>query len=164
MKQIDWNQVKQYIDDVSDASSIYLGCDSERFRKNGLWHATYTTVIVVHKDSNNGCKLFGESITERDYDQNHKKPALRLMNEVYKVTEAYSKLHQIVGDRNFKVSIHLDINPDEQFGSNCVINQAVGYIKGITGIDPDVKPNAMAASFAADQYNYRCNLNQTPVK
>jgi len=46
----------------------------------------------------------------------------------------------------------LDINPDEQYGSSCVISQAVGYIKGTCNVIPFVKPEAFAASYAADRF------------
>jgi predicted RNase H-related nuclease YkuK (DUF458 family) len=46
----------------------------------------------------------------------------------------------------------LDINPDEQYGSSCVISQAVGYIKGVCNVIPFVKPEAFAASYAADRF------------
>jgi predicted RNase H-related nuclease YkuK (DUF458 family) len=50
------------------------------------------------------------------------------------------------------VEVHLDINPDEEHGSNCVINQAIGYIKGTCNVVPLVKPQAFAASYAADRF------------
>jgi predicted RNase H-related nuclease YkuK (DUF458 family) len=37
-------------------------------------------------------------------------------------------------------------------GSSCVINEAVGYIRGVCNVVPFVKPNAFAASYAADRY------------
>jgi predicted RNase H-related nuclease YkuK (DUF458 family) len=71
------------------------------------------------------------------------------MNEVYKVAEVYQKLVDVIGDR--QVEIHLDINPDERHNSSIVIQQAVGYIKGMCNVVPLVKPNAFAASYAADR-------------
>ena len=44
------------------------------------------------------------------------------------------------------------INPDEHRGSSCVISQAVGYIKGVCNVIPFVKPDAFAASYAADRF------------
>jgi hypothetical protein len=38
------------------------------------------------------------------------------------------------------------------YGSSCVINEAIGYIKGMCNVVPLVKPNAFAASYAADRY------------
>jgi predicted RNase H-related nuclease YkuK (DUF458 family) len=52
---------------------------------------------------------------------------------------------------NRQVEVHLDINPNEQHGSSCVIAQAIGYIKGTCNVIPMVKPNAFAASYAADR-------------
>ena len=75
---------------------------------------------------------------------------MRLMNEVYKVAEVYQKLVDVIGDR--QVEIHLDINPDEKHNSSIVIQQAVGYIKGMCNVVPMVKPKAFAASYAADRF------------
>ena len=149
MLKMDLEEVLQYIRDSSRDSKIYVGADSERFRSKGLWYADYTVAIVIHKDGKHGCKVFGESTRERDYDQNKDRPAIRLMNEVIKAAEMYIKLADAIGDRYCE--IHLDINPDEVHGSSCVIQQAVGYIKGMTMITPKVKPDAFAASYAADR-------------
>jgi predicted RNase H-related nuclease YkuK (DUF458 family) len=71
------------------------------------------------------------------------------MNEVYKVAELYQKFMDVIGDKS--VEIHLDINPDERYNSSMVIQQAVGYIKGVCNVIPMVKPNAFAASYCADR-------------
>jgi predicted RNase H-related nuclease YkuK (DUF458 family) len=49
------------------------------------------------------------------------------------------------------VEIHLDINPEDSAGSHCVIQQATGYIRGVCNVIPMVKPQAFAASYAADR-------------
>jgi predicted RNase H-related nuclease YkuK (DUF458 family) len=90
---------------------------------------------------------------ERDYDVKLGKPATRLMNEVYKVSELYARLEDTfieadVGD----VEIHLDLNPNLECGSSVVIQQAIGYIKGTCNVTPMVKPEAFAASYAADRF------------
>jgi predicted RNase H-related nuclease YkuK (DUF458 family) len=117
---------------------------------NGAWHADYVLAIVVHINGNNGCKLFGEVQRERDYDSKPGKPAMRLMTEVYKVSELYLRLASVLDGRD--VEVHLDINPNEMHGSSCVISQAVGYIKGTCNVIPFVKPEAFAASYAADRF------------
>ena len=118
------------------------------FRSNA-WYADYTLAVVVHIDGKHGCKIFGEIHRERDYDQHKDKPRMRLMNEVYKVAELYLKLSEVLEDRH--VEVHLDINPDEYHGSSCVISEATGYIRGMCNVVPMVKPNAFAASYAADR-------------
>jgi predicted RNase H-related nuclease YkuK (DUF458 family) len=52
------------------------------------------------------------------------------------------------------VEVHLDINPDEKYGSSCVVQQAIGYIKGTCNVVPMVKPRAFAASYAADRLKH----------
>ncbi len=149
MRKIDVDQVAAFIRAQTPETKIYLGCDSERVKINGAWHADYVLAIVVHINGNNGCKLFGEVQRERDYDQKVNRPRYRLMNEVYKLSELYIKLADVLEGRD--VEVHLDINPNEMHGSSCVINEAIGYIKGTCNVVPMVKPNAFAASYAADR-------------
>ena len=149
MRKLDLNEVREFIEAQSPETKIYIGCDSERMKIDKVWYADYITAIVVHINGNNGCKLFGEIIRERDYDQKQSRPRYRLMNEVYKVSELYLRLADVLVDRN--VEVHLDINPNEMTGSSCVINEAIGYIKGTCNVIPLVKPQAFAASYAADR-------------
>lgn len=149
-KALNIEEVKSFILDQSQETKIYIGGDSERFQIDGVWYADYITVVVVHKNSNNGCKVFGEVVRERDFDQHRDKPRMRLMNEVYKTAGMYLKLADVLEDR--QVEIHIDINPDQKYGSSCVINEAVGYIRGMCNVVPMVKPNAWCASYAADRY------------
>jgi hypothetical protein len=150
MKKLNLEEVKAFIEAQTPETKIYLGCDSERVRVNGVWHADYVLAIVIHINGNNGCKLFGEVQRERDYDQKTSQPRMRLMTEVYKVSELYLRLGEVLENR--PVEVHLDINPDDQYGSSCVISQAVGYIKGTCNVTPLVKPDAFAASYAADRF------------
>jgi predicted RNase H-related nuclease YkuK (DUF458 family) len=105
--------------------------------------------VVVHIDGSKGCKIFGSVVREIDYDHKKSKPAMRLMTEVYKVSELFQDLIDVLEDRH--VEVHLDINPDEMHGSSCVVQQAIGYIRGTCNITPMVKPMAFAASYAADR-------------
>jgi predicted RNase H-related nuclease YkuK (DUF458 family) len=150
MKKLNLEEVKAFIDAQSPETKIYLGVDSERFNLAGTWYADYITAIVVHIDGCHGCKIFGEVTRERDYDQKKNKPALRLMNEVYKVSDMFQNLAEVLQDRY--VEVHLDINPDEMYGSSCVVQQAIGYIRGTCNVIPLVKPKAFAASYAADRF------------
>lgn len=148
-KRLNIQEIKSFIESQSPETKIYLGADSERYKSKGKWYADYTIAVVVHIDGCHGCKIFGEVQTELDYDAKNSKPSMRLMNEVYKVAELYQKIVDVVEDRH--VEIHLDINPDERHNSSIVIQQAVGYIKGMCNVVPMVKPKAFAASYAADR-------------
>ena len=96
MRKINLEQVKAFIEAQGPETKIYLGCDSERMRIDGKWHADYILAIVVHINGKNGCKIFGEVQRERDYDQKQERPRYRLMNEVYKVSELYLKLADVL--------------------------------------------------------------------
>ena len=148
-KKMNLDEVKNYISNSSPETKIYIGVDSERILIDNVWHADYTTAVVVHKDGNNGCRIFGEISRERDFDKKQNRPSFRLMNEVYKASEIYLELFECFDERH--VEVHLDINPDEMHGSSCVLSQAIGYIRGTCNVIPMVKPNAFAASYAADR-------------
>jgi len=152
MRQINIEEVKEFILHQSSETKIYIGCDSERFRTNNIWYADYVLAIVVHINGKHGCKLFGEVQRERDYDQKVDRPRFRLMNEVYRASDMYLKLADVLEGRH--VEVHLDINPDQMYGSSCVIQEAIGYIRGTCNVIPLVKPHAWAATHAADRFKY----------
>ena len=99
MKPFNINEVKRYITTSSPETKIYLGADSERNRLEGIWYADYTVAIVIHIDGKHGCKIFGYHQRERDYDQRKDRPNIRLMTEVYKVSEIYLELKDVIEDR-----------------------------------------------------------------
>ena len=148
--KLDIEQVREYIANSSPNSKIYIGADSERFKNNKRWFADYAVVVVVHIDGNKGCKVFGEVTREQDYDSKPNRPAIRLMNEVCKLADLYLQFQDVIGDRHCE--LHLDINPDDRHGSSCVVQQAVGYIRGVCNIDPKLKPYGFAASICADRF------------
>ena len=148
MKNFKNSLVQDYLANISENSKIYLGCDSQRKKTKDGWWSIYTVALVIHIDGSKGCKIFCTTSKERDYDKNLARPSLRLMNEVYKVAEAYSEIEEFIGDR--ECEIHLDVNESDNHGSNCVMKQAIGYIRGVCLIDPKIKPFAFAASKAAD--------------
>ena len=149
-RKIDINKVAEFINGCAAETKIYIGCDSERLRIEGVWYADYVLAVVVHINGKNGCKIFGAVEREREFGDNKaNKPKMRLMNEVYKVADLYLELSKLVAH---DIEVHLDLNPNEMAGSNVAVSEAVGYIKGMCGTVPMVKPQAFAASYAADQF------------
>ena len=149
-QKLDLEEVRAFIEGTSEKTKIYIGSDSERHKRGGVWFSDTASVVIVHYDGRHGAKIFGEITTERDWDQSKSRPRMRLMQEVYKAAELYLNLAEAIGDRGCE--IHLDINPNEMYGSSCVINEAIGYIRGMTGVIPKVKPEAFAASICADKF------------
>ena len=137
-------EAKQAILDSSQESSVYIGCDSIRFRKNKIWYAKYSTVVIVHMDSKKGCRRFHESIDMPDYG-NLKQ---RLLTEVQHAVSTATEIIDVLGDRHME--IHLDINPNPKHKSSIAVKEALGWVKGSLGIDAKIKPSAFAATHAAD--------------
>lgn len=147
--KIDVLQVRDFVESLDESTKLYIGCDSERHKVGKQWYADYILAVVVHINGNNGCKIFGAVQREMDFDQKYNRPRMRLMNEVYKVSELFLELSKVIPN---DIEVHLDINPNEMYGSSCVINEAVGYIRGTCNVIPLVKPQAFAASYAADRF------------
>lgn len=148
--KIDIDTLRQTLSELdAKATTIYIGCDSERVMVDGKAHADYMIIVAIHKNGKNGCKLYGDVIREVDWDQKRDKPSMRLMNEAYKIGELFEKIKDVIVD--FDVEIHLDLNPDERYASSKVITQAIGYIRGTCNIIPMVKPYSFAATHAADR-------------
>ena len=139
-----YEEAKQAILESSRQSSVYVGCDSIRFKKNKQWYAKYSTVVIVHVDSKKGCKLFHESVDMPDYG-NLKQ---RLLTEVQFAVQAASEIIEVLGDRHME--IHLDINPNPKHKSNVAVKEALGWVRGSLGMDAKIKPASFAATHAAD--------------
>lgn len=131
---------------------IYLGVDSQRVKHKKI---KFATVVILHyKDENNigkGAKIFSDISFDNITDAKLSRPFNRMMKEVSLVTELYNQLEDVLIDREFE--IHIDVNPIEDTGSNVAYGAAKGMIWGMIGVEPVCKPNAWAASCAADRYS-----------
>jgi predicted RNase H-related nuclease YkuK (DUF458 family) len=144
-------QIEEIVDlltTLNTDTKVYLGCDSVRFRKNSRNWARYATVAIVHMNGKNGCRIFSNISYEPDFDVKKNRPKIRMMNEVSKVCALYTQLIPFIDE--YDVEIHLDINMDPKHGSNCAATEAAGFVLGVTGIEPKLKPESWAASFGAD--------------
>lgn len=129
----------------SKESSIYIGSDSIRFKKNGRWYAKYSTVVILHIDSKHGCKLFHTSEVMPDYG-NMKQ---RLLTEVGFTVATALELMDVIQDRHLE--IHLDLNPNPKHKSFVAVKEGLGYIQGsLPGVKVEIKPHSWAASSCAD--------------
>ena len=142
------NTLVELLSKLSTETKIYMGCDSVRFLKDGNWYAKYATVCIVHINGKNGAKIFSNVSVQRDYDVKQNRPKMRMMNEVMKVCELYNQLIPLID--GFDIEIHLDISQDPRNGSNCAASEAAGYVLGMTGVEPKLKPHSFASSFGAD--------------
>lgn len=141
------DQAKEAILSSSAESSVYVGCDSKRFKRKGIWYARYMTVIIVHRDSSRGCQLFYDAQVLQDWSPD-KSPKQRLLNEVMFCVNAALEVRETIGNRHYEV--HLDINPNQKYKSYVAVKEACGYVMGNLGIEAKIKPHAFAAMHAAD--------------
>jgi predicted RNase H-related nuclease YkuK (DUF458 family) len=136
-------------------SRLYLGADSVRFvdsKKQG-W-AKITVVAVIHLAGSKGCQVVGHTTKERVYDKNLGKPQHRMMTEAQALVDIYLLLEDAMVEQGLDcpIEVHLDIASDKKYGSHCAAKAAAGYVLGVCGVAPVLKPNAWAASTAADLF------------
>lgn len=150
-------EILNLLTEVSSNTKVYLGCDSIAYKKGKnhdgkpIWYGKFATVLIVHIDGRHGCRIFRHIDHEQVFDDKKNRPQDRLMKEVYRTSALYCQLRNLID--GFETEIHLDINPNKEHGSSCVVSQATGYILGTCGVNEDqvkVKPDAFAASFGAD--------------
>jgi predicted RNase H-related nuclease YkuK (DUF458 family) len=138
----------QAIADSSPDSAVYLGCDSDRFKRNvngkSQWFARYSTVVVLHYSSSRGCRLFHDTVEMSDYGSLKQ----RMLTEVGLAVEHALKLVDVIGDRHFE--IHCDVNKDPKHKSFVALSEARGYVLGTLGFEPKFKPDAWAATHCSD--------------
>jgi predicted RNase H-related nuclease YkuK (DUF458 family) len=161
------HEIVELLETLDSSTKIYFGCDSVRLRKKGKWIASYATVMIVHINGKNGCRLFSNLSVEPDYDVKINRPRMRMMNEVRKVCELYAQMIPYIENfaeivegpdgelliKEFEIEVHLDINTDPLHGSSCAAKEAAGYVLAMTGLSEDrvkLKPESFAASFGAD--------------
>ena len=137
----------------SKDSSVYVGCDSVCFKKNGIWYARYATVVILHHATRHGASIYHDIQVLPDF-RNIK---TRMMNEVMFATNAALEIVDFLEGRHME--IHLDINPSPKHKSNVAMKEAMGYVLGNTGIQPMLKPDAWAASHASDHCARQKPLN-----
>lgn len=148
-----FEDAKRVIAASSPDTSVYVGCDSVRFKKNGKWFARYATVVIVHYASRHGASIFHQIDVLPEYDYS-KKPLkggntkTRILQEAIFAGMAAAEIAEVLDGRHLEV--HLDINPDPKYKSNIALSEAVGYVLGTTGVKPKIKPHAWAASHASD--------------
>ena len=162
MLNLDYDAIREHIEGSHPESVIMIGCDSVRKWSKGKGSALYATVVCIRRASGegrnimyHGCKVFATRNMLPDYGQvirsgKMKNLKMRLMQEVTFALEAFENLHEAIGERPFE--IHLDINSRPECESHVALADAKGYVLGMTGREPEFKPFALAASFAADAH------------
>jgi len=147
--------------------SVAVGTDSQ---KRGKGYNFATVILVVTDESlgfeKNGKEIFkgrGAMIIGANFWEEmrastkakmHREIEVlnqRMLLEVSKSIEVAYEIAPLLDLYGIKFEIHADINPDPERGrSNSALQEAVGYILGM-GYDFKVKPDAAAASVAADK-------------
>jgi len=139
----DIEEIREYIKNSAKTSAVYVGCDSHKTTRRGKREVVFITVVIIHLQQAHGGKIFHRKDITPEFPSNK----ARLLKEVEMAVDVGFQILDSVGDRPLK--IHLDLNPSPNHFSNCVVNEAIGWVRGM-GMTPVIKPDSWAASAAAD--------------
>ena len=159
--------VAQYVKDYFHAKrklsmgefEIFIGSDSQRVRRGRL--TLYSTVICLYTVGKGAHIIYAKTKrndiapTARKSKRGIKRPAdkglfYRLQWEVeYSMQVAnYLNKNNVFAECGI-AQMHFDIAVNPEHDSNIACTYAIGYAKSY-GYSPRIKPNAVAASYAAD--------------
>lgn len=145
--ELNIEEVKKAIHESSLETKIYIGSDSKVIKTRKGRRVKYCTVVILHYDGKHGGKIFSDIRTENFYGD-ARAPKLRLLGEVQRCVEIGYEVLDAIGPRDFEV--HLDLNTSPEHKSNLAVKEALGYVMGTLGVTAKLKPDAFAASTAAD--------------
>lgn len=161
--EMNYEEVREYIRNSSLNSVVMIGCDSVRKQTGpNKARAIYSAVVCVRRATGegkdvmyHGSKVFGASVVLPDYGSVIKSGKMRnlkmrMLQEVTFALEVFENVYEAIGDRPWE--IHLDISSNPDCESHVALQEARGYVLGMTGQEPNFKPTALAASFAADAH------------
>lgn len=155
-QKIDLAEVVSFVRGLNPDTVVYVGGDSQGYKHNGENWTLFIVVIGVHIDGCKGVKVFKQAEWLRDYSGSMRQ---RLIAEVSMIVSIAGSIMDELGEKRIKYMIehdlfdvHLDINSNEKHASNVVMKEAMGYVKGVLGITPKVKPDSFMASIGADRW------------
>ncbi len=132
------------LNDISNSTSnlkFYIGSDSHCYDNK----IVYSIVLVMLKKGCGGIGYYKR--VNEDYKLTTQQ---RLFQETYYAVELATYISPILESIGYKIEeIHTDLNPNPKYVSHSMINQCLGYIKGM-GFIGKTKPNSWAASSVAD--------------
>lgn len=145
--------VKDWLKDKSveyPFSTITIGCDSQVHGRR----VKYSVVICMHvidkMKVGHGAHVISADIWEKRMG---KSQVEEMPTKLWKEAEFVLQVAQMVdgGDGTFKkrITVHLDLNVEENRGSNKMYAAGLGYITGM-GYKAEGKPYAWAATHTAD--------------
>lgn len=141
----DIEAIREEIRESSPTTAIYIGCDSKVYNIKREKFIAFATVVIIHKDGSHGAKIYKQISTGHKMEMKQ-----RLMKEVELAIDIGYNLVDDIGDRPFQ--IHLDVNPDPRYASSAIVREATGYVLGMFGFPPKLKPDAWASSSVSDRW------------
>lgn len=134
--------VRAYLITKNEPMEIFIGTDAQAVGKQRVKYAKVLCFYTIGR----GAHIIYSKVRKDDVKDMYTK----LWWEVeYSLEIAnYLKDNNILPNTKL-VTIHIDVSPKLENASNSIYNGAVGYVKSM-GFDCETKPNACAASYAAD--------------
>lgn len=142
--------IKRYLDEHEGEFTLMIGVDS---LPHGFWkkRATFTQVIALHRRIN-GTGKGAHCLFRRQPKIKTQGTRDRLMTEAYQLVEVAQYLRDAdleYHPKILKFDLQLDFNREKPNESEKYLMEASGYVTAM-GFEVNIKPDAPAASYAAD--------------
>lgn len=139
------SDINKYKDEAE--LKFYVGCDSQM---HGT-HINYTKAIALRKMGKGVLCYFKNERIPYKCKNSKKDYRTKLFEETYKIVDIAKWLDDIIVPHGYMVEqIHADLNPSDDFLSNCAVSQCLGYIRAM-GYVGKIKPEAWCASSIANR-------------
>lgn len=144
--------IKNKMDDASDVPGfkLLIGCDSLPSKKST---AVYVTSVCLYYNGKGGHVIYSRDINVKVYGTGKNEMLKnRLWEEIFRVVDLAAIImdSDLLSDKRIeKFEVHVDINPNEKFGSNVIYKDVVGYMESM-GLDAYAKPDSPAATYISD--------------
>lgn len=153
--------ILEYLEDLIKEESangfnlrVFVGTDSQKSSQGGY---KFATVIILARrqdlgggvDVGRGGLVIATTHFHKFKTRNKEAVNERMVYEVGKSIEVAYEIAPLLDKYEIPLEVHADINPNPMFESNKAMQTAVGYILGM-GYEFKIKPDAFAASYAAD--------------
>lgn len=139
---------------------IYVGCDSQNLRKRP-W-TCYVTAVAFHIGTSDNGEFYGNGVHIVYRPEKYKK-IRDTWSRLWKEIERSMEVAETLRDNGILVQrVDLDLNQDEAYESNRLINAGEGLFKGL-GYRVASKPDELIATNAADHLLHHIDWKGVPL-
>jgi predicted RNase H-related nuclease YkuK (DUF458 family) len=136
-----YDYVKNWLN-KNEGTNIFIGCDSQETNNR----ITYVTTICLYQQGRGAHVIY-----RKEYEPKATRGKTNMHTRLWAEVTKSIEVAEMLKDLDKQITVHVDYNSKESEKSNQLYEAGIGYAKSM-GYDAVGKPDAWAASSAADNY------------